>query len=165
MALVKRISKILLIIAVSVVSLFLVMVLFFNSVRWFDISKQKNAVEALREEVINGTYKTVDESKFIEDFNLNENDLKLNEIQLLATHNSYKRYGNALGKLFVRLGDSAEEAMNMKYSYAPLTEQLNTGIRSFELAFVTARTILRLFMCLWLITAVMYLILNWGLKK
>ena len=42
-------------------------------------------------------------------FELTE-DIKLNEIQMLASHNSYKKRGVPLGKLFIGLGDSFEEA-------------------------------------------------------
>lgn len=65
------------------------------------------------------------------DFDLDPS-VKLNEIQMLATHNSYKKKGVLLGKLLVGLGDSFDEAKALNYGYQSLHDQLMLGIRSFE---------------------------------
>jgi hypothetical protein len=57
----------------------------------------------------------------------------LNEVRYLATHNSYKQYGSAAGKLMISLVSGKNEADLLKYAYRPLTAQLEQGIRSFEL--------------------------------
>ena len=61
------------------------------------------------------------------------NNTKLNEIQMLASHNSYKLKGSKLGKFFIRLFKNKKEADQLEYEYLTLTNQLNLGIRSFEL--------------------------------
>ena len=64
------------------------------------------------------------------------NGVRLNEIQMLATHNSYKRRPNAMARAIMRYiliplrfawGDE------WGYSFDTLTRQLGNGIRSFEL--------------------------------
>ena len=51
---------------------------------------------------------------------------------MLASHNSYKKSGPAIGRFFVGLGDSFDEAKALNYGYKDITEQLELGIRSFE---------------------------------
>ncbi len=77
-------------------------------------------------------YQPIHDSSFV-DYDFDHNDYKLNEVQYLATHNSYKGYGSEIGKFYVGLGDSFDEARAMRYSYHSLTSQLQNGIRSFEL--------------------------------
>lgn len=126
---VKILLKALAITAGSLVLLFVGLVAYFNLIRVADIQRQKKHVEALRAA---DPYTGVDEQQFV-GFDLLDNDLRLNEIQLLASHNSYKKLGSAAAKVFVGLFDSFEEAEAMKYGYKSLTEQLNGGVRSFEL--------------------------------
>jgi hypothetical protein len=58
---------------------------------------------------------------------------RLNEVRFLATHNSYKQYGSAPGKLMIRLVTNKHEADSLRYAYKQLTSQLEAGIRSFEI--------------------------------
>lgn len=64
---------------------------------------------------------------------LNDPGLRLNDVQILGTHNSYKRMITVTGSLFVAAGSSREAADSLQYGYRPLTEQLNEGIRGLEI--------------------------------
>ncbi|MDR3276788.1 MAG: hypothetical protein LBT11_06245 [Treponema sp.] len=57
----------------------------------------------------------------------------LNGVRYLATHNSYKQYGSAAGKFMISLVSGRQEAELLKYAYRRLNDQLEQGIRSFEL--------------------------------
>lgn len=59
---------------------------YFNLIRVLDIKKQAKHVEELRL-LYDDNYTAIDEQQFV-NFDLKDNDLRLNEIQLLATHNS-----------------------------------------------------------------------------
>lgn len=57
--------------------------------------------------------------------------LRMNEIQVIATHNSYhQRPSDAALSLATRVSDNAKA---WDYSHAPLDVQLDRGVRSFEL--------------------------------
>jgi len=130
----KTIKKIFIGLAAAVgalVLIFIGLVVYFNLIRIVDISKQENHMEELRQ-LYSNQYTPVDEQQFV-NFDLRANDLRLNEIQLLATHNSYKKYGSAIAKFLVGVVESFEEAESMKYGFNDLTDQLNHGVRSFEL--------------------------------
>ncbi|HAE20922.1 MAG TPA: hypothetical protein DCG47_01175 [Spirochaetaceae bacterium] len=59
-------------------------------------------------------------------------DRPLNELRLVATHNSYHRQPDALRSFFLGLGAPGEPA-KLAYSHRTLWEQLESGLRSFEL--------------------------------
>jgi hypothetical protein len=115
----------------SLLLIFLGLITYFNLIRVADINKQAKHVEQLRV-FYDMNYTVIDEQAFV-GFDLRNNDLKLNEIQLMATHNSYKKLGSGIAKVLVGLVDSVEEADAMKYANNDLTDQLNNGVRSFEL--------------------------------
>lgn len=130
----KLIKKISMTLAITMGSLFLILVglvIYFNLIRVVDINKQNKHIETLRA-LYDENHTTIDEQQFVS-FDLKNNELRLNEIQLLATHNSYKKLGSGIAKIFVGLGDSFEEARALKYGNNDLTDQLNHGVRSFEL--------------------------------
>ncbi|MCK7488445.1 MAG: Ca2+-dependent phosphoinositide-specific phospholipase C [Bacillus subtilis] len=114
------------------IGLFLLLVLFFNVIRWNDIALAKTTSRAPWSASINGLYEPIDEQSFVA-FDMSDTTLRLNEIRMIASHNSYKKQGSPLGKLFVGLGDSWKEAAALQYDNPDLTFQLNSGIRSFEL--------------------------------
>ena len=58
--------------------------------------------------------------------------LRLNEIQVIGTHNSYHLRPDEDKLEAFRLFDP-EEAATWEYSHAPLFEQLEAGVRAFEL--------------------------------
>ena len=64
--------------------------------------------------------------------------LPFGKLRLLATHNSYRRQGTRIGLFFIGLIQPGEPA-RLAYSHLPLYDQLEAGIRSFELD-VRART-------------------------
>jgi hypothetical protein len=100
-------------------------------VRSFDVNRQEKHMEDLRTLYASNTYETIDEQTFI-NFNMDDDTIRLDDIQMIASHNSYKKKGPAIGRFFVGLGDSFEEARALKYGYQSITDQLNLGIRSFE---------------------------------
>lgn len=131
MTILKRVGLILFRIVAIFVGLFLLLVLFFHAIRWNDILWQKQHLTRLRT-FYQFVDTSVDEQSFV-NFDLLDNDLRFNEIRMIASHNSYKKLGSPLGKLFVGLGDSWKEAKALEYDNPNLTFQLESGIRSFEL--------------------------------
>jgi len=127
----KRVLKTLLIAITVLIGLFLLLVLRLSSVRWAAISRQKTHLESLQE-MYDTDYVPVNEQAFA-NFELDDPQLRLNEIRMIASHNSYKTMGTTIGKLFIGLGDSFAEAEALKYDNPPLSDQLDQGIRSFEL--------------------------------
>lgn len=113
------------------VGLFFLLVLFFQAIRWNDVLWQRQHLSELRAAHASDDL-GLDEQAFVA-FDLLDNDLRLNEIRMIASHNSYKKLGSPLGKLFVGLGDSWKEAKALEYDNPDLTFQLDSGIRSFEL--------------------------------
>ncbi|MDR0845623.1 MAG: hypothetical protein LBN71_10405, partial [Tannerella sp.] len=81
----------------------------------------------------NSAYQPVNENAFTDIPASELSKLRLNEVRFLATHNSYKQYGSAPGKLMIRLATNKHEADALRYAYKQLTSQLEAGIRSFEL--------------------------------
>lgn len=69
------------------------------------------------------------------------NDVRLNQIQMIGTHNSYHvgpipHYLEVLNWWVHQLGSIASsfgDVNELNYTHAPLTDQLNSGVRSFEL--------------------------------
>jgi hypothetical protein len=61
-----------------------------------------------------------------------EAPIRLNEIQVLGTHNSYKTAIDAPLMRLLKLEDPAQ-ARALDYAHPPLTEQLDAGLRSLEL--------------------------------
>ena len=59
-------------------------------------------------------------------------DLPFDRVRLLATHNSYRRAAGPLRLFYIGLVDSSWPP-KLAYSHPPLTEQLDSGLRSFEL--------------------------------
>ena len=71
-----------------------------------------------------------DEARFA-DFPL-DGELRLDEIQLVATHNSYHVQPDPLRLFLIGLVEP-EEADALRYTHEPLWDQLDAGIRGFEL--------------------------------
>lgn len=125
-----RTLKALLITILSLVILLGLVIVRLFAIKIYDsqvqIRHMKNLVEMYEDD-----YTPIDESQFI-DFNRFDETTRLNEIQMIASHNSYKKMGSSLGRFFVGLGDSFEEARALKYGNRSLTEQFESGIRSME---------------------------------
>jgi hypothetical protein len=66
------------------------------------------------------------------DVDLSDESIQLNRLRLLGSHNSYKKTGPAVGRLFIALGANVDEARALRYGYRTLTEQFESGIRSLE---------------------------------
>jgi len=58
--------------------------------------------------------------------------IRLHEIQVIGTHNSYHIAPDAVAAGLIRLGSPAQ-ADGLEYTHPPLSEQFNSGIRQIEL--------------------------------
>lgn len=125
-----RILKVFIISILSLVVLFGLIVFRLFAIKIYDSQVQLRHMKNL-EEMYESNYEPIDESEFV-NFDRFDNITTLDQIKLLASHNSYKKQGSALGKFFVGLGDSFAEARALKYGYKNLTEQFESGIRSME---------------------------------
>lgn len=123
--------KIVFIIILSFITLFILIVMRLYAIKIYDSIAQTNHIKKLVNHYESSDFEPLDENEFV-NFNLLDDTTKLNEMQMLATHNSYKKTGVPLGRLFVGLGDSFDEARALKYGYHQLTEQFESGIRSME---------------------------------
>ena len=92
-----------------------------------DYRHQRERLEVLRE----NPNPPVTESDFV-NFDISNNDLKLNEIQVLATHNSFKAMPNMYISKFLELF-WGQKTRNTQYGMPYLTDQLDSGIRGLEL--------------------------------
>lgn len=126
----KTIKKIVIIISM-ILFIFLGIIIRLVTVRTSDIKLQEKYMEVLKESYESNQIDEIDETDFI-NFDVNDETLRLDDVQILASHNSYKKVGPAIGRFFVGLGDSFDEARALDYGYKHITEQLNLGIRSFE---------------------------------
>ncbi len=59
-------------------------------------------------------------------------DLPLDHLRMIATHNSYRRRADGLRLFFIGLAQPGEPA-RLDYAHPPLSAQLDAGLRSFEL--------------------------------
>jgi len=125
-----KLLKMILISIISLVLIFLLMVIYLSSIQTYDIHQQKKHMDKLIKMYESDSFIPVNETLFY-DFELTES-IKLNDIQYLASHNSYKKKGSNLGHFFVGLGSNFNEARAMNYENKTLTNQLSSGIRSFE---------------------------------
>lgn len=102
------------------------------------INFQKEHITTLEEMYANDEHSSVSEQRFAS-FNLQkaiDENVKLSELQFLATHNSYKQQINSSAQALINktagvLGKSRENENS--YTFETLTEQFNNGIRSIEL--------------------------------
>jgi len=99
-----------------------------SQIRRADLKSQNKRMDKLE-----ASYENYEPSGYLKYSGENLDELAFNEVSFLASHNSYKKKGSLVGKLFVGLGDSFSEAKALNYSYKTITEQLKSGIFSFEL--------------------------------
>ncbi|MDY0277206.1 MAG: Ca2+-dependent phosphoinositide-specific phospholipase C [Acholeplasma sp.] len=125
---IKKIIKGTLLIILALVIIFAGLVFYLSSGRRNSLKDHEKWLNELKNQDEN-TY-LINEQEFY-DFDLSAT--KFNEIQLLASHNSYKKKITGLGKTFVSLAAGKKEGEALLYENKTLTEQLNSGIRSFEL--------------------------------
>jgi len=125
-----KILKIVLIAILSMVTVFVLIVFRLYAIKIYDSVLQQNHLKKLKA-YYEDNYVEVDETQFV-NFDRFDDETTLDEIQMLASHNSYKKTGSDLGRFFIGLGDSFEEARALKYGYNNLTEQFESGIRSME---------------------------------
>jgi hypothetical protein len=126
----KKALKIGFVVVASLMTLFVLLVGYLVVGRGNDLILQNVLIDRM-EKIYQNDYEAVDDQVFA-DFDLASNNLRFNEIQMLATHNSYKKTGSDLGKLLIGLGDSFQMADALKYGYNDFTTQLQSGIRSME---------------------------------
>ncbi len=124
---IKRIIKGLLISIAGITALFFLMIVFFWITRWSDFYLQDQRLEK-----ISATAPQKLNEQDIVSFPLNS-DIRYNQIQVVATHNSYHKRPDRLRWLMVAIFENRKEADALLYEHRPLTDQLNSGVRSFEL--------------------------------
>jgi len=127
----KKLLKVIISIILSVVMLFFLIIIRFYGIKIVDTTQQSRRLSELKLYYESETFSPNNDQEFA-DFDLNDESLKLNEIKMLASHNSYKKNSTVLGRFFVQLGASKEEADSLNYEYKTLTEQFRAGIRSME---------------------------------
>ncbi len=110
----------------AVVLFFAGSILFFIAGRRADFADQSRRVEAMARD----TGAPADAS-LASDLALPD-DLPLNRLRMIATHNSYRKKADALRMFFVGLAVPGEPA-RLDYAHPPLADQLAAGIRSFAL--------------------------------
>lgn len=96
-----------------------------------DLRQQREHLDRLQARYESGS-RAPDERTLV-DFDPEDESIKLNTLRFLATHNSYKKTGPALGRIWVGLVAGWDEARALAYGYRRLGEQLEAGIRSLEL--------------------------------
>ena len=92
-----------------------------------DLKAQEERVAALRLEP--GT--PVDEQSFA-DFDIYGQNVKLNEVRTINVHNSYRKFLSPFISAFFNVLVPKEKRTELIYEHAPLTDQLNGGVRSLE---------------------------------
>lgn len=122
---VLKIVKILGLTILTLVGLFILIIGYFKLGRSSDFTKQKKMIEVLKKNAV-----VINEQDFV-DFPL-DTDVKLNEIQMIATHNSYKKMPDRLRWLCIA-GYDKVWADRLRYEHDTLTNQFNRGVRSIEL--------------------------------
>lgn len=128
---IRKILKVSTIIVLAIIALIIIIISRLFSVKIFDSIVQTQHMKRLDEMYNSSDYVSINDDIFV-DFDLDDPSIKLNDIQMLASHNSYKGMSTSLGRLFVGLGDSFREARALKYGYQSITDQLSLGIRSME---------------------------------
>ena len=127
----KKILKITILTLAITLGLFLVIIIRLVVVKPLDIHRQQEHMDTIIDRYQSNRYEILDESTFT-NFDIDDPTIRLDDIQMLASHNSYKKVGPAIGRFFVGVGDSFDEAKALNYGYKNITDQLNLGIRSFE---------------------------------
>lgn len=124
----KKILIGLIVLVVSITSIYYVSLVFaFNLDLKADFALQEKRLEQLRLE----PNQAVVESDFA-NFDLDNNTLRLNEVQVLATHNSYKTMPNMYFSKVIEV-IWGQKVRNGHYGMPFLTDQLDSGIRGLEL--------------------------------
>jgi hypothetical protein len=114
-------------ILVAAVLLFLAgSIVFFTIGRRSDVAAQRRRVENLSAQQAVGPAASLSADRAIPD------GLPLDRLRMIGTHNSYRSRADALRLFFIGLAQPGEPA-RLDYTHPPLTDQLNDGVRSFEL--------------------------------
>lgn len=118
-----------------VISIVLALTIFvlFSAIHLSQIRRADLKSQTKRMDKIESSYENYEPKGYLEYSGENLDELAYNNVSFLASHNSYKKKGSLVGKLFVGLGDNFSEAKALNYNYKTLTEQLKSGIFSFEL--------------------------------
>ncbi|TFH03664.1 MAG: hypothetical protein E4H09_04855 [Spirochaetales bacterium] len=121
-----RIGKIVLIVVAAIVAVVAVLLLYLTlSARvWYP--RQRGRVQEVREQPI----EKLDEDRFA--VAPLDDQLPMNRLQMIATHNSYHLEPEWIRKALIGIVEP-EEPAKLSYSHRPLWDQLQGGIRSFEL--------------------------------
>ncbi len=131
-SIIKKCSKIVIIFIIVILSLsilFLGLIGVQGGIDYISATRtQKNRLAELKI-FYQDNYIPIDESEFV-NFDLNDTSIKLNEIQYISTHNAYKSKIRYLQGLIM---GTFSDITEYTYDHETLTDQLNCGVRSFEL--------------------------------
>ena len=121
-----KVARVLLIVVGALIALFLILLtyLWLSGRVWYP--RQRSRVDALSEQalvIINEDERTVTP--------LNDN-LPLNSLRMIASHNSYHLEPDWIRRFLIGLAEP-EEPAKLRYSHQTLWDQLENGVRSFEL--------------------------------
>lgn len=122
----KSILKIIVKVLLVIIVLVLLLISFLLFSREFWVYKQKRQEKKVVELAIN----VEDDTRYFSEFL--SKSLRFNEIQVIATHNSYHLQPDPVRMFLMGLVKSNEPSL-LAYSHQTLPEQLDNGIRSFEL--------------------------------
>ena len=122
----KKLLKGIGVVILAMVILFAGLIATFTLLRVYDRHQQRKHVEAMKVD----DDASHDEQAFVS-FDLGT-DPRLNEIQVVATHNSYKKHPTKLGMMLVELYEKGG-SHELRYGHTTLSEQFDSGVRSIEL--------------------------------
>jgi hypothetical protein len=111
----------------AVIFLFLAgSIVFFTIGRRADVASQRRRVEALAAQPAVGPSASLSADRAVPD------GLPVDRLRMIGTHNSYRSRADALRLFYIGLAQPGEPA-RLDYTHPPLADQLNAGVRSFQL--------------------------------
>ena len=127
-----KVARVVLIVLGALVALFMILLFYLWASGRVWYPRQRSRVEALSEQSIVAT----DEDRYAVT-PLND-DQPLNSLRMIASHNSYHLQPDWIRRFLIGLAEP-EEPNRLRYSHQTLWDQLEHGVRSFELDIRTRR--------------------------
>ena len=127
-----KVARVVLIVLGALVALFMILLFYLWASGRVWYPRQRSRVEALSEQSIVAT----DEDRYAVT-PLND-DQPLNSLRMIASHNSYHLQPDWIRRFLIGLAEP-EEPDRLRYSHQTLWDQLEHGVRSFELDIRTRR--------------------------
>lgn len=98
-------------------------IFYFKITHQLDIVNQRKRIELIKKSTTTNPHRLIDEDL--------PDNTPINKIRMIGTHNSYRIKADPLRMFFIKIF-APDEAKKLNYSHQTITEQLNSGIRSFE---------------------------------